>query len=216
MLPAGYTWSLTAISAAAGVAMLLAFKHFSDQVRIERVKRQVRAHLYALRLYSDEPAMIFRAQRQLLVWNARYLALMLRPTAVIIVPTVLLLWQLDSVYGVRPLAIGERAVVTARFADSDDLHTLSPVLSGDGIVVETPPVRIPVEHRVCWRIRALQPRPKNLTVRSNRAAHVRSVAVVYPPASIDLFGWGLHWLWWFFIASVVTMLLLRRRLGVSL
>jgi hypothetical protein len=216
MLPAGYTWSLAAIAMAAGLAMLWAFKRFSNQARIEWAKRQVRAQLYALRLYSDEPVMIFRAQKQLLVWNVRYLALMLRPTAVIVAPAALLFWQLDAVYGRRPLAPGERAVVTAQLADTDDLAALAPVLSGDGMVVETPPVRIPAEHRACWRILALQPRPANLTVRSNRAAHVRSVALAYPQASINLFGWGLHWLWWFFIVSVVTMLLLRGRLGVTL
>src|ERR1039457_2819306 len=97
MLSAAHTWSLTAIAAVTGVVLLWVWKRFSNQERIALAKRQTRAQLYAMRLYTDDPALIFRAQRQLLLWTGRYLAGMLRPTSVAIVPLLVLFLQLDNV-----------------------------------------------------------------------------------------------------------------------
>jgi hypothetical protein len=154
MLPAVYTWSLTAIAFAVGLAMLWAFKQCSDQARIQVAKRKIRAHLLAFRLFADEPAQIFKSQGRLLLWNFRYLALMLRPTAVTIVPLALLLFHLDAVYGRRPLHAGEPATVTAQISDASNPRMASLSLQGHRIAVETPPLRFPEDHRICWRVRA--------------------------------------------------------------
>ena len=154
MLPAIYTWSLTAIAIAVALAMLWAFKHCSDQARIQVVKRKIHAHLLAFRLFADEPAMIFKSQGQLLVWNLRYLALMLRPTVVTIVPLALLLFHLDAVYGRRPLHAGESAIVTAQVSGASAPELMALTLAGRGISVETPALRMAQEQRVCWRVRA--------------------------------------------------------------
>jgi len=159
MLPASYTWSLTAISVAVAFVMLWAFKRCSDQVRIQVAKRKIRAYLLAFRLFADEPAQIFKAQGQLLVWNFRYLALMLRPTAVTIVPLALLLFHLDAVYGRRPLQAGESTIVTAQLSAGAS-PTMAPLaLAGRNVTVETPALRFPEELRACWRVRAARVGP---------------------------------------------------------
>ncbi len=154
MLSAAHTWSLTAIALASGVAMAWVFGRFSDGERIRLAQRKIRANLYAFRLFADEPVLIFRAQKQLLLWNARYLGLMLRPSILIFVPVLLLLTQLEAVYGSRPLAAGESAIVTAQFDAGADLRAVAPSLVGQGIKVETPAVRIPDQRQACWRVRA--------------------------------------------------------------
>jgi len=156
---AGYTWSLSAIAAAVGVVLLWAFRRFSDQPRIALAKRKVRAHLLAFRLFADEPAMIFRAQSQLLRWNLRYLALMLKPALITMIPLAALLFHLDAVYGRRALRVGETAIVTARVADPAALNMLALTAVGPGIAVETPALRVPQEQSVCWRVRALANAP---------------------------------------------------------
>lgn len=153
MLSAMHTWSLTAIAIATGLAALYVFARFSDQEKIDLAKRKVRANLYAFRLFVDEPFLIFRAQWQLLKWNGRYLAALLRPAAVMSIPILVLLMQLDAVYGHRTLAAGEPVIVTAQLDSASDPRTWAPTLEGRGVVVETPPVRLPGEHQVCWRVR---------------------------------------------------------------
>ena len=235
MLSAAHTWSLTAIAAVTGVVLLWVWKRFSNQERIAMAKRQTRAQLYAMRLYTDDPALIFRAQRQLLLWTGRYLAGMLRPTSVAIVPLLVLFLQLDNVYGHRALAPGESAIVTAQFSGGADLRTLAPTLEGRGVVVETPAVRIPDRRQVCWRVRAVTGASGSVLLRVRGAAIAKAVEcghglrisparwdgspsmdVSCPSATMDVLGFGIDWTVWFLLVSLLTMLALRKRFGVAL
>lgn len=177
MLSAVHSVSLTAVAMATGVAAVLVSARFSDRERIELAKRKLRANLYAFRLFVDEPALIFRAQKQLLIWNGRYLALMARPAAVISIPTLFLLMQLDAVYGRRTLAAGESAIVTAQLNSDVDLRILSPVLEGRGVVVETPPMRLPNQHQVSWRVRATSGAPGSVLLRVPGTTAIKTVQV---------------------------------------
>lgn len=137
--------------------LLWAFRRFSDQEAIRLAKRMLLAHLYEFRLYADEPALIWRAQKQLLRWNFRYFWLMLRPAGVVAVPMVVLLVQMEAIYGHRALRAGEPAIVTVQMEDAVDMRTLSPSLDAPAnVVVETPPVRLAAKHQICWRVRALR------------------------------------------------------------
>jgi hypothetical protein len=212
MLPAAYTWSLAAIAAVTAVAMLWVFRRFSKQERLALVKRQIRAQLYAMRLFAAEPALIWRAQKQLLIWNARYLAVMLPPAAILVVPSILLFAQLDKSYGRRPVAPGETAIVTAIFSDAADLRSLEPTLEGRGFVVETTAVRLPDRHQACWRIRAVNAVAGGVPLRVS-GGPVGSIEIAYPAALIRVFGYGMPWLVWFLAVGLLATLVVSQ-LGI--
>ncbi len=155
MSSATYTITLTAISFLTGLAILPVFGKFSDKTKLLLAKRKIRAALYEFRLFGDEPRLVFRAQGQLLLWNARYLGLVLRPAAIVFIPILVLLLQMDILYGHRALRVGESAIVTAQMTKGINLSAASPELRSNTIQVETPPIRIPDEHRVLWRVRAI-------------------------------------------------------------
>jgi len=148
--------SLFLVSAAAGLALLWVFRKTSDQAAIRRTKKRLQGHLLEIRLYGDDPAILWQAQRRLLAANARYFALMLRPAAIVTLPMILLLVVLDGYYGRRPLEPGQAAVVTAQLASARD-GAVFRLEAPDGIEVETPGVRILEAHQVSWRIRAVRP-----------------------------------------------------------
>ena len=154
MRPATYLISLTVLGILTGIAILPVFGRFSNTEGIALAKRKIRAALYEFRLFGDEPRLVFRAQGQLLRWNARYLGLMLKPAAVVILPIIALTMLMDTVYGHRPLQVGEDTLVTARVANNVDLNKISPELRGANIAVETPSVRLPDQHQVVWGVRA--------------------------------------------------------------
>jgi hypothetical protein len=164
MRPATYLISLTVLGVLTGIAILPVFGRFSNTDGIALAKRKIRASLYEFRLFGDEPQLVFRAQGQLLLWNARYLGLMLKPTAVVLLPVVALLMLMDTVYGHRPLQVGENTLITARMADNVDLNTISPELRSNNISVETPSVRIPDQHQVVWGVRATAPGKDHVTL----------------------------------------------------
>jgi hypothetical protein len=47
------------------------------------------------------------------------------------------------------------------------------------------------------------------------ASALSSIEVEYPSAEISVFGFGVHWLVWFCVVSLIAMLVLRRRLRVT-
>jgi hypothetical protein len=244
---------LTLVSLAAGLGALWMFGRLSHQEAIRNARRKLRAHLYELSLFAHDPVLIWRAQKHLLVWNLRYLRLALKPAVILTIPMALLLIQLDTIYGRRPLRPGESAIITAHLAPAVDLNSASLSLEAPaGAAVETPAVRLAEEHEVCWRVRVQRDLAGVLHVRAaGRAYDKRLVAagglayvsarrvnsrlkqlwyagesvlpgdtvewieVDYPQAEIRVFGWKMHWPFWFFIVSMAGALMSRKRLGVT-
>lgn len=144
---------LLIISVLSGVALLWVFSKTSNQKAIRETKKRLQARLLELRLYADDPKVVFRAQRALFGHNARYFLLMLRPAVFATIPMVVLLIALDAYYGKRPIAPGEESVVTVQW--NGELPQSEPRLeTPEGITVVTPAVRIPDEGQASWRIRA--------------------------------------------------------------
>ena len=124
----------------------------SNQRAIERAKKRMQAYLLEMRLYSDEPRLLFRAQGNLLLNNARYVGHMLRPALVLGLPMVVLFAHFDSVYGHRPLQVGESAL----FRVDTTLPSQDLTLKATGAFeVESVAVGSAVSSQVFWRLRAV-------------------------------------------------------------
>jgi hypothetical protein len=153
---AAFRWSpglgLALISAAAGVGMLWVFQKTSNQAAIRAVKRLVQAHLLELRIYRDEPGVMWRAQKSLLAANLRYMGLMLQPALIMGLPCAILLVHLDAFYGRAPLPVGAQTIVTMGLGGAAGGGI--PVLDAPrGVTVETSAVRVLDRGEVSWRIR---------------------------------------------------------------
>ena len=147
--------SLVPLSVLLGIAMLWVFRRTSNQAAIRKVKRELQAHLYEMRLFTDEPLLIWKAQWGLLKANVRYLAMMLVPALVLTIPMVLIFAQLECFYGYAPLEPGQQAIVTVQMKNAGGP---APVLRApDGIAVDTPAIRVDEGRQISWRIRALRP-----------------------------------------------------------
>jgi hypothetical protein len=150
--------TLIPISLLLGAAMLWVFGRTSNQKAIQAAKRRIQACLYEMRLFTDEPALVWKAQVGLLSANARYLGLMLVPAAILTIPMVLLFAQLEAWYGMAPLPLGRATLVTVQMKTPLDMAAAPPGLAGPPqIAIETPPVRVLAERQVSWRIRPQAP-----------------------------------------------------------
>ena len=147
--------SLVPLSVLLGIAMLWVFGRTSNQAAIRKVKAELQAHLYEMRLFTDEPLLIWKAQWGLLKANVRYLAMMLVPALVLTIPMVLIFAQLECFYGYAPLEPGQEAIVTVQMKGEGGQ---APVLRApDGIAVDSPAIRMDGGQQISWRIRALRP-----------------------------------------------------------
>lgn len=131
----------------AGVVMAAVFRFTTHPARISASLNNIHADLLEFRLYFDEPALIWRAQINLIRDNCALL-LQFVPALLIIAA---MMYGIETLYSDRPLRPGEAAVVTVQLnrplATSDRFE-----LEGQ---TETPPVRILHDNQVSWRVRAV-------------------------------------------------------------
>ncbi|RMF83992.1 MAG: hypothetical protein D6744_03815, partial [Planctomycetota bacterium] len=128
---------LLIVSAISGVVAALVFRYVSNQDALRRVADKVRASLLALRLYKDDTVVTFQAVGGLFAASMARLWYSLSPLVVMIIPFMLLLFQMGMYYQFRPLEPGEKYVVQVdilpeQWADYSHIELRAP----DGVDVE--------------------------------------------------------------------------------
>lgn len=175
------TWPMTGmivISVVTGILMLIIYKYTSNQKGITRAKDRIKANFLAIMLYKDSLVVLLKSIGSILRWNLVYMAHNLKPLAVMIVPVLLLLVQLNFWYGYRPLEVGEQAVINAKVASEVNLFEEPAVMEVDGgVVVETAAVRMPLAGEVSWRVRGLEPGEHTLTIKVGNDAATKRIVV---------------------------------------
>ena len=89
-----------------GVIALVVYKYASNQQGIERAKARIRVHLYEIRLFRHDPLVVLGSTGKILLRNALYLGHNLLPMAVMLVPMLAVLTQLEANYAFAPSAVG--------------------------------------------------------------------------------------------------------------
>jgi len=153
--PAAYSPLLLVLAAsvATGLLIVLIFRYTSDQKAIRRAKDQLQAQLLAVRLFQDQLRVVLRAYPRIVVGTLRYVRLTLVSTAVMLVPVILGMVQLDRYLGWTPLVPGRAFLVKVRVAAPEALQSVDLRLPS-GLSRTATPVRIPAENEVVWRVTA--------------------------------------------------------------
>jgi uncharacterized membrane protein (DUF106 family) len=171
-------FGMTAASLLTALLMLEVFKLTSNQAAIRKAKDRIKAHLLELRLYKDNMRVTLRAQAAILKANLAYMAANLKPLAVMIVPLVLILAQLSLWFDRAPLRPGQETLVKVGLVETADPVSLDLQLEAPaGLEVSSPAVRIPDEHEIVWRIKAVAPGNGRLILRVADGTIEKSITV---------------------------------------
>ena len=147
-------WILIAAGVLSGIVSWWAFRRWSDTAKLHKATNSIVARLFELRLFSDEPVLILRAQRSLLAANGELLRQLARPSLLLALPFIILLIGLDAIFGRAPLQPGRPAIVTLQYGPVPRNGLPQAELDApSGIQVETPPVRVPTTSQISWRVR---------------------------------------------------------------
>jgi hypothetical protein len=177
-------------AAAYGVFAVLVFRTFTNPAKLRRSANLIAAHVMELGLFLDSPSLVLRAQRDLLLENARLLRMVLLPGAIM----ALLFWAADSIYAHAPLPVGQSSVITIQMKPGPmpDVQLDPP----DGIVVESPAVRVLHDNQISWRIRPIR---QNTGALKFSDPSIRKVFIPYPKSEA--------WLLPFLSTSTISALL---------
>jgi len=142
------------ISIAYGVVAVLIFRRLTDESSIRRTVNRILAHVMELGLFIDSPSLVFRAQRDLIRENVRLLRLTVLPGAILALLFAILYPPMNAIYGHSPLPVGEPSVITLQMKDA----TMPAVQleAPEGMIVETPAVRVLHDHEISWCVRPVK------------------------------------------------------------
>jgi hypothetical protein len=147
---------LAVFSVLTAVISLLAVRWTSNQKAIRRVKDLMGAHVLEVRLFPDQLGVVLRAHLTLFGNTLLYLRYALVPLLILSVPLLILFAQLEAYFGRAPVEPGRDFLVRATFEAVDSLA--DPMLRlPPGLAQSAPPVHIPSEREVDWRVKAEQP-----------------------------------------------------------
>ena len=192
----GPFWSMVALSWLGGMFMVWIFGKVSDQAAIRRTRDRLSSELIALRLYKDDLRIFFGIQCQVLAWTLRYLRHSLGPMLILMVPTMILLIQLNLHYGFRPLRVGEQTLVKVKLRDPGALGRGAQISlqAPESLKIETQGVRVEEMREVSWRVRGVSPGRFDLTVSDGKESVTKNVAVGGRLEGVSSMRTGEHWL----------------------
>jgi hypothetical protein len=171
-------WSVVVVSLIAGVVLAFVYGKISNQRALKRVKRGIAAGIFESVLFRHDLKTSLTAQASMLWGGVRYFALAIPPILVLLVPSLVILAQLNLRFGSRALAPGESTVVTVEVADEDSLFEAE-LAPSEGLLI-TPPLRDLENKQISWRVntplQAQSPSPTlNFLVAGARASYPLSV-----------------------------------------
>jgi hypothetical protein len=170
--------SATLIACASGALLLLIFKYTSNQKAIQRVRNEIQANLFALKLFKDATPVVLAAQAAMIRGAFRLFLLSIVPILVMMVPVLLLLGQLSLWYQHRPLHVGEETVVALKLAgaDGDPLPAVE-LEPTSAATVAIGPVRVPSKREVVWKLKAREPGSHMLTFHAGQQTVTKALAI---------------------------------------
>lgn len=152
LVPAGPVIALIIVSVLLGIMLILAYGKLSAQEKIAGVKRNIAANILESVLFRHDLKICLAAQIRAMGLSFKYAGLAIPPLIALALPTVIVLGQLYPYFGLRGLAPGETAIVTAKVTDRSLLNSIS--LAGEGLSEITPPVRMESLDELSWRVKA--------------------------------------------------------------
>ena len=146
-------WVVLGVSLIVGLLMVLVFRYTSDQKAIARAKDRLKAHLLAVRLFQDQLTVVLRAYGEIVLGTGSYLRLTFTPLLIAILPMTFLIIQLDRYLGWTPLQPMHSFLLETQANTVESLEQIELRLP-EGLTASAPPVHIPKEKLVVWRLEA--------------------------------------------------------------
>ncbi len=174
-------WAMLLVSLLTGLLMLIIFKYTSNQAGIRRTKDRIKAHILEMRLYQNSLAASFSAQGGILKANLRYMSHSIKPLAVMIVPVLLILIQLNFWFGYASLETNQPTVLKVKLKDNiNPMELDAKLMPISGLNIETQALRIEEENEIDWRISFDERGTYSLEIELGPERVVKSVAVAQP------------------------------------
>ncbi len=176
VLPFGrthHTLQLVWLSLLTGFGMAYVFKLTSSQKTIKRIKDRIKARILEMRLYQDDPALIFSGLSGALKGNLAYLGTIFVPFLIIIAPVAIVFMQLDQRYSRGNLTPGSTVLLSVELKEGfDPFETGVELNVKEGVTIQGKPVRDAATRSTDWQIQVDSLGTHDLTLYAKGTSYV--------------------------------------------
>ncbi|MFP4423701.1 MAG: EMC3/TMCO1 family protein [Candidatus Woesearchaeota archaeon] len=102
----------------------LAYKFFTDQAKMKRLKKQLKKYQKEMKELKDQPDKMMKVQQKAMQTNMEYMKMSLKPTLITFLPIILVIWWMGANLAFYPIEPNEPFTVSA-IAESGDI-TIDP------------------------------------------------------------------------------------------
>jgi hypothetical protein len=171
-------WGVTMVSIPTGIILVWLFGKVSNQRLIRSLKARIKGHMLELWIFRDNTRVVLKAQANVL-WNTcKYALCSLQAVVILMIPVVVIMIQLEARYGATPLKTGESVLIKIIYAKSTALADMDARIEvPEGLVLETPPLRIPGEREVDFRLGARREGSYELPIITGEQTFTKSLQV---------------------------------------
>jgi hypothetical protein len=142
-------------------------------------------------LFQDQLGVVLSEYRRIFHGTGRYIKATLKPTALLLIPIVLLIVQLDRYFEWSPLEPQQAFLLKVQVADSASLDEVKLDLP-PGLSVTAPPVHIPQEREVAWRLSAARDGDYDASVNVDGQSFAKHIVVAHGLARLSPARWRGH------------------------
>jgi len=241
----GPLWFSSFLALLSAFVVLIVYRAFAPARDFDRVKNRIKAHLLELRLFQEDPALVARAALGAVRANLVYLRMHAKPLIVLLLPISLILLEGEARLDRRSFLPGEAIIVQSFWPGGlSGFEEFPEIFVPPGLVVESPPLRIPGQKEIDWRLRAKSAGVYRIAVRSprgegfvdasvsdelgagagsaGRSDRIEAMAgapllrIEHPKTFLVLGSLHVPWLWVLVLETLVFVLVLKGRFGAEL
>lgn len=138
-----------------GIGALVVYKYASNQKGIKRAKDQIKMHMLEIRLFRHDLISVVLSTVKIFLKNFIYVGHNMVPMAVMIVPMLVVLVQLEANYAFAPAQVGDVELLQVELDPATAMVKPTDVelVLPEGVSLDAPPVRT-ADGEIYWRLKA--------------------------------------------------------------
>jgi uncharacterized membrane protein (DUF106 family) len=231
-------WAVFILAFVITLIITLAYKVFTDQNEMKRLKTKQKDFQKQMKTLRDKPDEMMKIQKEAMKTNMEYMKQSFKVTLITFIPIILIFGWMNAHLAYEPIFPGERFSVTANFIDG---VTGDVTLLGDaGVELLSEDSQSVTAGGVTWNLKSTAGM-HFLTVKTDNDEQTKKVLVTQelqyeepatffedseiemvgvnykklrPLGEFSIFGWEPGWLGWYIVFSIVFSIGLRKLLKI--
>ena len=166
------------ISFLIALVIVFAYKKFTDQDLMKRLKDEIKELQTEMKNLKDNPERMMKVQKQAMETNMKYMMKSMKPTLITFLPIIIIFGWLNAHFAFNPLVAGNEFSITAEFVEGLTGNVSITAPSGLILLNGSETTKAIYDNKVIWFLKAEKPGTYQVLFTYNGKEYQQNVIVV--------------------------------------